>query len=459
MPSVVSNPSGTSTSSLNPYGGQANAPNAAQAAAAAIAQFLKIAPTKYYTILGQLTGVGTATQGGATANIVWQQPIPIIPSFCTAIDYTIQLPITLSLQATTGTSTASPFAPWSAFSQQMTLGGAPPWPMMELTPWYLDEITNRVDYDPLYPGLGDYGNAAPASWPFNVWDQGPIPANINQLVSGTTFTPGATYTNTTGGTTTTNFSVNFNLRQQLQRKRHLLWGAVPFGDPENRPNNLVQLNPLKGVNPEQSMFISSDVGANTFAYVQTGQTCNVYAKYELRYIDLLPSNLTAVPQPLVNYGLQLTPFSVTGLVAGTIQPITHRTAQIYTDIHHILVNNQVPLRADYFGLWDDQDQQSARWSFDAQANTFTEFFEKTKRTYRRFLQTGVYNLDLDGGLYPEIPSVTPYDGLMSPDASYAASFGVPITPAMTTSIRIPQGTGTTNPYCRVYSFGLVRVPY
>ena len=436
--------SGTSNSG---YGQQANAPSAAQQAQAAIQNFLKVAPRKYYTILGT---VAAGSSGGSTANVVWQQPVPIIPAFCTAIDYTIQLPVTLTLGATTGSATLSPLAPYSGVMQQLTLGGAPPWPLTELTPWYLDDITRRVNYDWNYPGLGNL-----EGYFSTILDQGPIP---NLIGGGGSLAPGSTVTNTTTAATNTNYSWNFRVRQQLQRKRHLLWGAVPFGDPENRPQNNVQLAPLVGSNPEQSMFVNT-AGTGTAAEVQSGQTVNVYAKYELAYIDLLPASITSVPQPLVNFGLQLTPFSITNLAAGILTPITHRTAQIYTRIHHLLINNALPIRSDYFGLWDDQDQQSARWSYDAQANTFTEYFDKLARTYRRYLNTGHYLADFEMGEYPEIPSVTPYDALMSPDASYAQTFGVPITPAMTTVVRIPSGTTLTNPYARVYSFGLIRVPY
>jgi hypothetical protein len=432
-----------SSGTTNSYGQQANAQSAAQAAALAIQNFLKVAPKKYYTILGTIPG-GSA--GGATSNVVWQQPIPIIPAFCTAIDYTIQLPTTLTLAASTGAATVSPFAPYSAFLNQLTLGGAPPWPLTELTPWYLDSITHKINYDWAYPGLGSNGG-----WFSTILDQGPIPVSLG-------VNPGTQLTNTTASATNTNYAFNFRVRQQLQRKRHLLWGSVPFGDPENRPNNLVQMAPLVGTNPEQSLFVGA-AGSGTACVVQSGQTCNVYAKYELAYIDLLPPTITQVPQPLVNYGLQLTPFSITGQSAGIISPITHRTAQIYTSIHHLLINNQLPIRADYFGLWDDQDQQSARYAFDAQNNTFTEYFDWQQRTYRRYLNTGHYLADFENGVFPEIPSVTPYDALMSPDQSYAQAFGVPITPAMTTAIRIPSGTSLSNPYTRVYAFGLVRVPY
>ncbi len=382
--------------------------------------------------------------------MTWQQNIPIIPAFCTAIDYTVnKLKTKLTVTKTNGSATLSPFAPYSAFLQQMTLGGAPPWPLTEMVPWYLDDILHHTNFDRQYPGLGNnsqyFGTTV---------DEGPTKNNIGTTT--TNLKPGTKVTNTAATNATHTYTFIFTMHQQLQRKRHLLWGSIPFGDPENRPNNQLQLAPLTGKNPEQVLF-TNIVGATTKAVTATKVT--VKATYELAYIDLLPPSVTQVPQPLVNYGLQLTPFSITNLAAGTIQPITHRTAQLYTSIHHALINNQAPIRADYFGLWDDQDQQSARWAYDKSNNTFQAWFTKMQRVYRRYMPKGHYFVDMEGGIFPEIPSVTPYDALMSPDASYANAFGVPITPAMTTSLRIPAATVTTTPYVRVWAFGLVRVPY
>lgn len=422
--------------------------NAAQAAAAAIQNFLRIAPKKYYSILGT---IAAGSAGGPSANTVWQQTIPIIPAFCTALDYNITLPVTLTLAATTGAATLSPFAPYSAFYNQLTLGGAPPWPLTELTPWYLDTTQHAMNYDVNYPGLGNN-----ASYFASILDQGP---SANVIGGSGSLNPGTTVMNTTSSATNTNYTWTFKVRQQFQRKRHLLWGAIPFGDPENRPNNTTQMAPLiGGSQPEQNLF-TNQAGSATACVVESGQTVNVKATYELAYVDLLYPGMNAAPQPLVGMGLQLVQFSTTGLSAGTIYPITHRTAMIYTSIHHLLVNAGLPIRADYFGLWDDQDQQSARWSFDAQNNTNTEYWDMYQRIYRRYPMTGQFSAPFDDGVLPEVPSVTPLDALMSPDANYAAMAGVPVTPAMTTALRIPSGTSLTSPYIRTYSFGLVRVPY
>lgn len=423
--------------------------SAAQAALAAINNFLSVAPRKYYAILGT---VASGSAGGANANVIWQQQIPIVPAFCTAIDYNITLPVTLTLQAgsvTTQTATLSPFAPYSAVANQLTLGGAPPWPLTELTPWYMDMVQHRINYDPDYPGLGDN-----SGFFGSITDQGPL---ANEIGGSGSLNPGSTVTNVTSAPVSTNYNFQFKVRQQLQRKRHLLWGAVPFGDPENRPNNLMQILPLVGSNPEQSLFVN--VGPNASNSVVLNGAATIQATYELAYIDLLPPSMTAVPNPQVGYGLQLVQFSTTGLAAGTIAPITHRTAMAYTSIHQLLINGELPLRADYFGLWDDQDVQSSRWNYDKQVNTFSEYFDKFQRELRRYPLTGQYVADFEGGVFPEIPSVTPYDAIMSPDQSYAQAFGVPVTPAMTTALRIPSGTSLSSPYIRTYSFGLVRVPY
>ena len=435
-----------SSGTSNTYGQQASAPSAAQAAQSAIATFLRIAPRKYYSILGTFPKTNS---GGGTSTVTWQQPIPIIPSFATAIEYDFVLPLKFTI-GKSGSLTFSSFLPYSGVQQQLTLGGAPPWPYTELTPWYFDAITRKVNYDWQYPGLGNN-----SQYFATILDQGPTPNNIG--TSTANVKPGQKVSNTSTTTNVTKtYTFKFKVRQQLQRKRHLLWGSVPMGDPENRPKNTLQLSPLIGTLPEQS-WSTLKVGATTAGVTKTG--CKVYAKYELAYIDLLPPTVQSTPQPTVNFGLQLTPYSITNIAAGVLTPITHRTAQLYTAIHHILVNGQKAVRADYFGLWDDQDQQSARWSYDTQNNTFTQFFDNIQQTYRRYMQTGYYPVTLENGIYPEIPSVTPYDALMTPDASYAATFGIPITPAMSSVVRLPSGTTATKPYIRVYSVGLVRVPY
>lgn len=439
---------------LREIGGGATAQtpnNAAQQAAATLAAFLSIAPRKYYTILGT---VAAGQVGGSTSNVVWQQEIPIVPAFCTAIDYEIDLPVTLNNSATAaGNATLSPFAPYSGFANQLTLGGAPPWPLMEFTPWQFENNANHVNYDEAYAGLGGGSVSYFQNTPNGILDFGPDPIAIGGAGS---LSPGSTASVPAGGSLS--YTWAFNQHIKLQQKRHLLWGAVPFGDPENRPQNITQLYPIVGTLPEQSLFINAANGVT--GAVTAGKNVTVKAVYELAYIDLLYPGMNAPPAPAVNYGLQITPSSTSQISAGAIFPVTHRTAQIYTRIHHILVNGGLPIRADYFALWDDQDQQSARWAYDSQMNTLNRYFRMHHQIYRRYPMLGHYMADLTSGVFPEIPSVTPYDALMTPDASYAGAFAVPVTPAMTTAFRVASGVALTPPYyLRNYEVGLVRVPY
>ena len=418
----------------------------ASAAASAIQSYLAIAPTKIWAVIGTVIGGGA---GGSAANFVWQQPLPIVPSFCTGVDYTVTLPVALTLGATTGAATLSPFAPYCGIQEQLTIGGAAPWPQTELTPWYLDQVMHHINYDPNYGGLGNQANLVA------IQDQGPTP---NVIGGSGSLNPGTAVTNITGAPVTTDYKWVFKVRQQWQRKRQLLWGAVPFGDPENRPNNTLQISPLVGQNPEQNLFVAGTLATAVVGYTAI-PNATVVARYSLRYVDMLPPGVSAAPQPTVGYGIQLVPWSTTGIAAGVLNPITHRTAMLYTAIHHILVNNQLPVEADYFGLWDDQDVQSAKWNYDASQNTFQYYFDDYQRVYRHYPLLGVYTADFSGGDFPEVPTVTPYDAVMSPDASYASAFGIPVTPAMTTTVRLPSGDTATNPYIRNYDFGIVRVPY
>jgi hypothetical protein len=100
--------------------------NQATKAATTINSYLKYAATKPYAILGS---VPAGSAGGSNANVNWQQQIPIIPAYCTAVEFQVNLPVTLTLPAS-GTATLSPFAPYSAVLNQLTIAGAPPWPLM-----------------------------------------------------------------------------------------------------------------------------------------------------------------------------------------------------------------------------------------------------------------------------------------------------------------------------------------
>ncbi|MEM0142905.1 MAG: hypothetical protein QXL94_02990, partial [Candidatus Parvarchaeum sp.] len=118
-----------------------NPPSTASGSVTALQQFLAIAPTKYFSITGTIPA---NVSNGSAGEVTWNRPIPVTPAICTAIDYEVTLPVELTLEATTGAATVSPFAPYSAIANQLVLGGAPPWNMLEFTPWYLDGLTREV---------------------------------------------------------------------------------------------------------------------------------------------------------------------------------------------------------------------------------------------------------------------------------------------------------------------------
>ena len=413
---------------------------------AMINQFLKTAPSKPIAILGT---VASGESGGSTSNVVWQKEIPIVPMYCTDINLNIVLPVTLTLPAG-GSATLSPFAPYSSYSHQLLLGGAPPWPSTELLAWYLDSNTDKINYDPAYPGLGDN-----AGYFASIVDTGPNPVVIGGAGS---MNPGVTQTNSGTAAATYNLTWTFNVTMRLQRKRNAMYGCVPFGDSENRPEVNMQLNPLIGTRPESSLFVNATSGSTC---VLNGQS-TVTANYIVRYVDLAypGASYTKPTNPVVALALQINANRLQGITATeTYIQQTHRTAMGYTAIHHLLINGQLPIQSDYFGLWDDQEEQSARWQFDSTKNTFQEYFRDFHRKWGRYPLKGHYLTDFDRGDYPPIAGVTPYSAMMSPDQNYASLFGVPVTPAMTTVLRIPSSVALSTPYVRTYSFGLVTVPY
>ncbi len=409
-------------------------------------EFLRIAADRDITIMGT---VPSGAVGGGASNVTWQDVVPTIPGILTELIYDITFSVTLTIGTSGQSATVSPFAPYSAWANQLTLGGAPPWPLTELTPWWLDEITSRNNWDPAYVGLGN--NASPAGLNLDLGDDA-----VNY---GTA--PGTTHTATVAGEQFTD-TFTFRCRIRLQQKRGLLYGAIPMGDPENKIRNITQLIPLIGNNPEQNLYINA--GSSCTAALASAAT--VKASYKVRYIDLLPSSDTNIPLPAIQYGVQLNANSQDIASTNHQSKIYHRDSMAYLKIMHLLINSDftaVPTgqqRASYFALWDTQEQKSARWEFDTAQNTFHRYFDRFHEVYRRYPPTGFYVADFVSGDDPNVPGVTPYNGIMSPDANYAEAFNVAVTPAMTTTLTVPSSaTWTDQGYVRIYSKGLVGVSY
>ena len=376
---------------------------------------------------------------------------PTIPGLCVELDYEISFSVTLTIGTSGQAATVSPFAPYSAWANQLTLGGAPPWPLTELTPWFLDEITSSRNFDEAYPGLGN--DSSPAG--LNL-DPGPLAVSYGTA-------PGTTHTATAANETFTD-TFTFRVRIMLQQKRGLLYGAIPMGDPENKIRNITQLLPLIGVNPEQSLYINA--GASCSAAITAATPATVNAIYRVRYIDLLPSSDTNIPLPAIQYGIQMDANTQAIQAVNAQQKYYHRDSMAYLKIMHLLVNSDFAAvatgqqQASYFALWDTQEQKSARWEFDTAQNTFQRYFDRYHTVYHRYPPKGFYIADMQSGDVPDVPGITPYNAIMSPDANYAEAFNVAVTPAMTTTLTVPAGaTWTDQGYMRVYSKGLVGVAY
>jgi hypothetical protein len=408
-----------------------------------LATFLRYAPR--VPLSAPLVGtLATGAAGGSTSLFNFANDIPAVPFWCSEISITTTMVVILTNGATASqTVIVSPFAPYCFFSSQLTLAGAPPWALMEHTPWYLDLTFSDVGWagDPGYLGLGNNSTS-----PFtNTVDQG---ASANAFAAA----PGATVTVTGSGTVTHTWT--WTDRIILQRRRKRLFGAIPFGDPKNRPQFKMQLNPLIGTNPEQNAYVTA--GANITA-ATSGTTTSVVVFVGHR-LDVLPPGV-AVPEPTVGMGLTVDSFSPAIQNAGSIFKTPHQDAMLYQAIHHLLINNQLPIRADYWSLWLTEEQKSARWEYDNAQNTFDVYFREFWETWDRYPIKGHYMANFVNGEQPIIPSDTPYEAFVTPDYGYAQAFGIVPTPNMQTAIRVPSGTSMSGAYIRNYSFGLVTVPY
>ena len=420
---------------------------------AANAAFLQFARTTYdVQQLGTITGSPTP---GPTAIVSWApQTPPVTPAWASEVIITAQVPYTITVPAG-ATITFSQYFPYCMFAHNLVLGGAPPFATpIAGTPFYLDEITSWEAYDPI---------AAPAP-DTSLGDVTATYLSANSDHGGLAFStgnvdvlPGQTYHNTGTGAATLTGTATFTYRIKLKRRRRGMWGCIPLGDPENRPNLAMNLNAFVGGQPQNNPF--QDVAAAGITATLNG-TVNVYATWKALQLDILPQGVGSLAQPVVGLGLTIDTNNGLGIQnAGQIINVQKRSAMIYEKMYHLLINDQSGVRADYFGLWTTGQQQSARWEFDSSQNNFQNYFVKMHDVYKRWFPTGCLIADLVAGEIPELPGETLYKGMMSPDVGYASLIGVAPTPAMYVSVRIPSGTSMSSAYVVSFDFGLVTVPY
>jgi hypothetical protein len=253
--------------------------------------WLELAPSSPLAIVGTIP---SGASGGSVSNVTWQSLIPTNPAFITRVDY--QVTLELSVVVPAGASfTLSPYAPYCFFSQSFTVGGAQPWSLIEMVPFYLDDLRSRINYDPNYVGLGDNSGFFQA-----ILSEGPSPAVIGGSGS---LTPGQTVTNSGTSSETLTYSFTFTLPQQLTRNRTTLWGALPTGDASFIVENLLQLNSLVGTKPEQNAIINATSGVTA----STSGTTTVIASYTMKSLNASVSveNGAAIPTPSVGFGMQI----------------------------------------------------------------------------------------------------------------------------------------------------------
>jgi hypothetical protein len=165
-----------------------------------------------------------------------------------------------------------------------------------------------------------------------------------------------------------------------------------------------------------------------------------------------------VTNPLIEFGRKLERRNVNTTAPGAQDYQKHTTGMLYTSMHHIALANNVPTELTYFARWVSEVSEGALAEYNAQLNTFNEYFTEYHSKYQRYPYKGQYSFDLTRGTYPPDPTLTPSIDIMTPSQTYATAFDIPVTPAMSTAWQFP--TGATSPLQVVmYDFGLVEVPY
>lgn len=422
----------------------------------------------------------TSNAGSQSARANWDVTTPANPFWAWAIAMQFNLTLTLVVPAS-GSVIISPYFPYSAIGVSLTIGGGQAIQPMSLVPFWLDTLTARRDWDEVLYGSGQGINQqssgvtlgatqAVVSIPEWEWDGSDITESAGIMPplsivdsSSNKYVPGQTITNSGSASETITLTVKFRAWMQLGRKlygRNLedLTGCVPLGDPANRPTLYVNVNPLIGTQPEASGFVSATSGVTCTTHAST--PCTVNLCWVSKALDQLPDGVS-VGTPKVLSAIEWN--TNAGLAvpnAGQFVNLIFDTAMVYNKRFHILVNNEVPISADYFAVWYSENQANARWVFDATLNNMQEYFRtKVLRPYGRYLPKGVYVADLVGGEFVEFPRETPYRGEIVTSTTLAALTGLKPYPNAQTTIRIPSGTGLTSAYCVTFSLGTVPVAY
>jgi hypothetical protein len=437
-----------------------------------------------YTSVQNGTAPASSPGGQSAARFNWDVDTPRNPFWCYAIGFQFKLVVNVSIPAG-GSIQLSPLAPYSGIGVQLTIGGGQAIQPMSLVPFWLDEITsrrqndwtsygvdNQAQFDSVTSsaGLGISPMEQVSNWN---WDGTDYTGGTNGVLAplsitdtaGGTYVPGQVIPNSGGSVLNLVLTFSFQAWMQLGRKlygRNLedLTGCIPMGDPANRPTLYVNVANLVGTFPEQNMFVNAGSGglaASAITAPVTPTTCQTI--WICKQLDQLPDNVS-VGTPKVLSALEVNTnggFSVQN--AGQFINLIFDTAMVYNKRFHVVVNNQLPISADYFGIWYSENQSNARFFFDGQSNNMQEYFRRIRRAYGRYLPKGVYVADLVGGEFPEFPRETPYRGEIVTSTTLAGLTGLKPYPNAQTTLRFPSGTAMAAAYVNTYSFGTVPVSY
>lgn len=425
------------------------------------------------------TAIPGSPGGQAVCRFNWDVDTPRNPFWCYAIAFQFNITVDLSIPAG-GSVTISPYAPYSGVGVMLTIGGGQAIQPMSLVPFWLDEITSRRNFDwTMYGPQQQLDNPSRTSqsmvsmqqnnaW---VWDGTDYVGGTNGILdpmtiidsNGALYRPGQTITNSGSSAQALVLTFKFQAWMQLGRKlygRNLedLTGCIPMGDPANRPTLYVNVQTLLGNFPEQNMFVGATNSATTATTDTTiSPTCQCI--WVCKELDQLPDGVS-VGTPKVLSALEVNTnggFSVQN--AGQFINLIFDTAMVYNKRFHIMVNNQLPASADYYGLWYSENQSNARWYFDGTLNNMQEYFRLTRKRYGRNMPQGVYICDVVGGEFPEFPKETPYRGEIVTSTTLAGLTGLKPYPNAQTTLRYPAGTAMSSAYVNTFSFGTVPVSY
>lgn len=400
---------------------------AAAAVAAANANFLTYSRPDVQTLQA------VAPVGSSSGSIFSNTPFQVTPEWVRSFT----LFFTMSIDFTLGAAdvvTMSPYAPYSAFTEQQQLGGTQLVRGANLTARYLDEITRLVNGDPAYAGTNGAKAAAAL-------------AAANQF--SMSVAPGASLS------ASQTVTVTGKVRLLCQRYRDQVYGLLPLGDPSNTLKEYFNYN-LIGSDALSALIVSTN-GASTATIVSSSFTLAA----NCLKTQLLPSGISAAQaEPTVGVVCQINELQNAAPVGnGNLASVWHQEGFIYEKIFNALYDGATPLNPTLVALSPTGRLTDAFYTYQTSDNSILSYYDLQQQVYGRYLPDGVAVYDLESGDFPPIVGATPQISQMTPNANVAASVpGMTPTPAMRSFVEQNSDSGS-KPQLRTWEIGLVGVGF